>query len=47
MLLWAGFMVRPIWMSADHYPGEKIWATAAKILAVILFVFVVGQMVNL
>jgi hypothetical protein len=47
MLGWAGFMVRPIWMAADRYKGERIWATAAKILAVLLAVFVVGQLVNL
>jgi hypothetical protein len=47
MLFWAGFMVRPIWVAADGYKGERIWATAAKICSVVISVFVAGQLVNL
>ena len=35
-LVWAGFMIRPIWKAADNYEGEEIWAILAKIAAVLI-----------
>ncbi|GJL84315.1 MAG: hypothetical protein DHS20C02_00900 [Micavibrio sp.] len=35
-LLWAGFMVIPIWKSADNYKGNKALAILAKIVAVLV-----------
>ncbi len=35
-LLWAGFMVIPIWKSADNYGGNTIFAVLAKIAAVLI-----------
>lgn len=41
---WAGFMVKPIFASADKYTGEKHWALAAKAAAVII---AIGVFLNL
>ena len=35
-IIWAGFMIKPIWLAADKYAGEKIWATLAKIAAILI-----------
>ena len=35
-LLWAGFMVIPIWKSADNYEGSAIFAVLAKVVAVLI-----------
>lgn len=35
-IIWAGFMIKPIWLAADKYAGEKIWATLAKIFAILI-----------
>lgn len=33
---WAGFMVKPIWLAADKYPGPKHWALISKVMAVLI-----------
>ncbi len=35
-LLWAGFMIVPIWRSADKYSGNRLFALLAKISAVLI-----------
>ena len=40
---WAGFMVKPIWLSADKYPGPKHWATIAKVMAVLIGISVIAS----
>ena len=45
-VLWAGFMVRPIFMSAHKYEGEKIWSILAKISAILIGIAVVGQLLT-
>ncbi len=34
-LLWAGFMMIPVWKSADHYEGNFILAWLAKGVAIL------------
>lgn len=41
-LCWAGFMVKPIWIAADKYPGPKHWAMIAKVFAILLGLSVVA-----
>ena len=36
ILAWAGFMVLPIWRSADKYSGNSLFALLAKIAAVLI-----------
>lgn len=36
ILGWAGFMVLPIWRSADKYTGKPIFALLAKVAAVLI-----------
>jgi hypothetical protein len=47
MLLWMAFMVRPIWKAADGYTGEKIWATLAKIIAILIAISAASQLLRL
>lgn len=42
-IIWAGFMVKPIWLAADAYQGSKHWALAAKISAVFIGLGVIGD----
>lgn len=42
--IWAGFMIKPIWVAADKFEGAKHWATAAKIAAVLIGITVVGDL---
>ena len=42
-LVWTGFMIKPIWKSADAYVGPKHWGMLAKIFAIILALGVVGE----
>ena len=35
-LVWAGFMVKPIWVAAEAYKGEKLYAMLAKGAAVLI-----------
>ena len=41
---WAGFMVMPIWRSADKYEGNKLFALLAKIAAVLIAIGVLGTL---
>lgn len=45
-LLWAGFMVRPIWKAAEHYQGEPVLAVIAKVVAVLIGISVFANLVN-
>lgn len=44
ILVWAGFMVLPIWRSADKYSGNSLFALAAKIAAVVVALGVLGTL---
>jgi len=35
-LFWAGFMIRPVLVAADKYPGDPTWPLAAKIASIFL-----------
>ncbi|MEZ5815056.1 MAG: hypothetical protein R3E13_10135 [Alphaproteobacteria bacterium] len=41
---WAGYMVLPIWRSADKYTGNKFFALLAKIAAVLIALAVAGSL---
>ena len=41
---WAGYMVLPIWRSADKYTGNKLFALLAKISAVVIALGVLGSL---
>lgn len=41
-LVWAGFMVRPVFVAAQAYTGPGPWGLAAKIFAILLGLAVVG-----
>ena len=43
-IIWAGFMVKPIWLAADKYAGEKLWATLAKIAAIVIGLSVLADL---
>ena len=43
VLGWAGFMVLPIWRSAEKYEGKPIFALLAKIAAVLIALGVLGS----
>ena len=43
-LAWAGFMVKPIWVSADKYAGPKHWAMLAKIVAILILLGVISSL---
>lgn len=43
-LLWAGFMVKPIMLSADRYGGEKLWQLAAKLAAIFITIGVLSDL---
>ena len=45
-IVWAGFMIKPIWLAADKYAGENIWATLAKIAAILIGLAVLGSVVR-
>lgn len=45
-LIWAGFMVKPIWIAADGYKGPKHWALLAKVAAVLIALAVAGQLLS-
>ncbi len=40
---WTGYMVLPIWRSADKYTGKPIFALLAKIAAVLIALGVLGS----
>lgn len=42
-LIWAGFMVRPIWLAATAYQGQKVWAVLAKLIAIFIALAVLGD----
>ena len=44
ILGWAGFMVVPIWRSADNYTGNSLFALLAKIAAVLMALGVLGTL---
>ncbi len=43
-LVWAGFMVKPIFVAADKYTGPEHWALLAKIAAVFIGIGVVADL---
>ena len=43
-LIWAGFMVLPIWKSADAYSGNTLFALAAKIAAIVIAIGVLTRL---
>ena len=43
---WAGFMIKPVFMAADRYKGEKHWVILAKIAAVIVLIEVILDLVS-
>ena len=43
-VIWAGFMVKPIWLAADNYKDNKNYALLAKIAAVLIGVAVLGDL---
>ena len=45
-LAWAGFMVKPVFMAADRYKGEKHWAILAKIAIVVILIEVILDLVS-
>ena len=46
ILGWAGFMVMPIWRSADKYTGKPLFALLAKIAAVLIALGVLGSVLS-
>ena len=40
---WAGYMVLPIWRSADKYTGKPIFSLMAKVAAVVIALGVFGS----
>ncbi|PJB69025.1 MAG: hypothetical protein CO093_11650 [Alphaproteobacteria bacterium CG_4_9_14_3_um_filter_47_13] len=46
-IVWAGFMVKPIWVAADLYKGPQHWALAAKAAAIVIGLAVVGSLLSL
>ena len=44
ILGWTGFMVLPIWRSADKYSGNTLFALLAKIAAVVIALGVIGTL---
>lgn len=45
-LVWAGFMVKPIWVAADKYKGPAHWALLAKAAAILIGLAVVGDLLS-
>jgi hypothetical protein len=45
-VLWAGFLVKPIFVSADKYKGNSLWALMAKIAAVLIAISVIGDLLS-
>lgn len=45
-IVWAGFMVKPIWVAADKYAGDKIWAILSKICAILIGLAVLGSVLQ-
>jgi FtsH-binding integral membrane protein len=43
---WAGFMVLPIWRSADKYTGNSLFALLAKIAAVFIALGALGTLLS-
>lgn len=44
-VLWAGFLVKPIFTSADKYEGNSLWALLAKVAAVCIAIGVIRDLV--
>ena len=44
IVAWAGFMVVPIWKSANKYGGNKLFALLAKIAAIVIAFGVLGSL---
>lgn len=42
-IIWAGFMVKPIWVASDNYKGPQHWAMLAKVAAVLIGLAVIGD----
>jgi len=42
-MVWAGFMVKPIWVAAEQYKGPQHWALLAKVAAVLIAIAAVGD----
>lgn len=45
-VLWAGFMVMPIWRAADKYSGKPLYALLAKVAAVLIGLGVLGSLLG-
>lgn len=45
-IVWAGFMIKPIWLAADKYKGPEYWVWAAKIAAVLIGIGVVLDLLS-
>jgi hypothetical protein len=45
-VLWAGFMVKPIFGAASKYKGNKLYALLAKIAAVLVALGVIGRLLS-
>lgn len=43
-IIWAGFMVKPIFVAADKYKGPQHWALLAKVFAILLGFAVIGAL---
>jgi hypothetical protein len=44
IVAWAGFMVLPIWRSADKYSGNNLFALLAKIAAVLIAIGAIASL---
>lgn len=45
-LLWAGYMVLPIWRAANNYTTLKLYAVLAKVAAVIIGLGTLSNLLN-
>jgi hypothetical protein len=45
-VVWCGFMIVPIWRSANKYRGKRVWAILAKFHAIWLAMFFIGVLVT-
>ena len=46
MVVWAGFMAKPVFVAADRYKGERYWAILAKIAVVVILIEVILDLVS-
>lgn len=45
-VLWAGFMVMPIWRSSDKYQGLPLYRTLAKVAAILVAIGALSNLLN-